>query len=96
MHKVEIYTRYLCGYCHMARSLLQSLGCPFREYDIESDAALQQEMFQRTGGRTVPQVLIDDQPVGGFTDLARLQHNGVLARMLGEGSAQSKGGGDTS
>jgi len=86
MHKVEIYTRYWCGYCHMARSLLQSLGCPFREYDIESDAALQQEMIQRTGCRTVPQVLIDDKPVGGFTDLARLQHNGMLARMLGDGT----------
>ena len=84
MHKVEIYTRYWCGYCHMARALLQSLGCQFQEYDVESNTALQQEMFQRTGGRTVPQVLIDNQPAGGFTDLARLQHNGVLERLLAD------------
>ena len=84
MHKVEIYTRYWCGYCRLARSLLQSLGCKFQEYDLDSDVALQQEMFQRTGGRTVPQVLIDDYPVGGFADLARLQHNGVLGRMLAD------------
>ena len=84
MHKVEIYTRCWCGYCHMARSLLQSLGCKFQEYDLESNAALQQEMFQRTGGRTVPQVLIDNHPVGGFIELARLQHNGMLARMLAD------------
>ena len=84
MHKVEIYTRHWCGYCRLARSLLQSLGCKFHEYDLDADAALQQEMFQRTGGRTVPQVLIDDHPVGGFADLARLQLNGVLARMLSD------------
>ena len=82
MHKVEIYTRTWCGYCHMAKSLLQSLGCQFQEYDIEADAGLQLEMFQRTGHRTVPQVLINDHPLGGFTDLARLQRKGVLARML--------------
>ena len=91
MHKVEIYTRAWCGYCHMARSLLQSLGCPFQEYDIEADAGLQQEMFQRTGGRTVPQLLIDDHPVGGFMDLARLQHSGVLARMLAGGDTAPPG-----
>lgn len=87
MRKIEIYTRAWCGYCHMARSLLQSLGCEIREYDIGADCALQQEMFRRTGRRTVPQVLIDDHPLGGFRELARLQHDGVLARMLAGGDA---------
>ena len=84
MHKIEIYTKAWCGYCHMARSLLQSLGCQFREYNVSADFALQQEMMQRTGGWTVPQVLIDDQPVGGFMELSRLQHSGALARMLAD------------
>ncbi len=82
MPKIEIYTRSWCGYCRMAKSLLQSAGCQFTEYDIDASAELQQEMFQRTRGRTVPQVLINDHPLGGYVDLARLHHSGALAPML--------------
>jgi GrxC family glutaredoxin len=82
MAGIEIYTRSWCGYCRMAKSLLQSLGCEFSEYDIGGDQGLETEMTRRTGGRTVPQVLIDGTPVGGFTELARLHGSGALQRML--------------
>jgi hypothetical protein len=44
MHKIEIYTRAWCGYCHMAESLLTSVGCEFREYDIGDNVMLEREL----------------------------------------------------
>lgn len=82
MHKVEIYTRGWCGYCHMAKSLLQSLGCAYQEYDVDDDRVRRQEMYDRTGGYTVPQVIIDGRSVGGFTDIARLHAAGLLVPLL--------------
>lgn len=82
MRKIEIYTRGWCGYCHMAKALLQSLGCTYEEYDVDHDGARRQEMYDRTGGRTVPQVVIDGHGVGGFTEIARLHAAGLLVPML--------------
>lgn len=82
MRRVEIYTRGWCGYCHMAKSLLQSLGCAYEEYDVDMDGGRRQEMLARTGGRTVPQVVIDGRAVGGFTDIARLHAAGLLVPLL--------------
>lgn len=82
MRRVEIYTRGWCGYCHMAKALLRSLGCRPEEYDVDLDGARRQEMIERTGGRTVPQVVIDGRAVGGFTDIARLHAAGQLLPLL--------------
>jgi glutaredoxin 3 len=77
-----MYTTQWCGYCVRAKSLLQSRGLEFEEIDLGEDldrAALQ----ELTGGSTVPQILIDDRPIGGYEDLWRLDREGRLAELVG-------------
>lgn len=82
--KVEIYTQFGCPYCHRAVALLQSKGVDFTEYDTTMDRAKRAEMVERKpGARTVPQIFIDDNAVGGSDDLAALDRAGKLDPMLG-------------
>ena len=83
MKPVEIYTSALCGYCHAAKRLLSRKGARFVEHDVGRDPALRQVMVERSGGRrTVPQIFIDGQHVGGCDDLHELDRAGRLDRML--------------
>lgn len=64
--KIEIYTRRFCGYCVRAKMLLDGKNVDYVEISIDGDPCLRQTMIQRSaGGTTVPQVFINDQPVGG-------------------------------
>lgn len=84
MPKVEIYTKFTCGFCHRAKALLTSKGVEFTEYDITMDGLKREEMLQRKPDAfTVPQIFIDDQPVGGSDDLAALDRAGKLDALLG-------------
>lgn len=86
MPDVEIYTGPLCGFCHRARRLLAGKGVAFREIDLARAPERRAEMIARAGGRTtVPQVFIDGRHVGGSDDLARLDAEGELDRLLGAG-----------
>lgn len=83
MAKVEIYTKFLCPYCSRAKSLLQSKGVEFTEYDISMGGPKREEMLSRANGRaTVPQVFIDDRHIGGSDDLAALDRAGGLDPLL--------------
>lgn len=83
MAKVEIYTKFLCGYCARAKNLLASKGVAFEEFDITMDANKRDEMLGRSnGGRTVPQIFIDGRHIGGSDDLAALEAAGELDPML--------------
>ena len=85
--EVEIYTTMFCGFCWRAKDLLQSKGVNFTEYDVSSDAALRAEMNERSnGGRTVPQIFIAGNSIGGCDELYQLEHEGKLNAML-EGAA---------
>ena len=85
--EVEIYTTMFCGFCWRAKELLQTKGVKFKEYDVSSDAALRAKMTERSnGGRTVPQIFIDDTPIGGCDELFQLELEGRLNPML-EGAA---------
>ena len=90
MAKVEIYTSALCGYCSRAKNLLEKKGVNFIEYDVTFDSGKRQEMSARTGKTAVPQVFIDDQPVGGSSDLIELDVDGELDVMLGIGAELSQ------
>lgn len=82
--KVEIYTKWGCPYCVRAKHLLDSKGIAFAEIDITTDGAKRAEMRQRVpGAMTVPQIIIDDKPVGGSDDLAALDRAGKLDALLG-------------
>ena len=81
--KVEIYTAALCSYCSRARHLLTKKGVQFTEYHVDSDYALRQEMEQRSKRTSVPQIFINDQHIGGFDDMAELDIDGDLDKLLG-------------
>ena len=83
MATVEIYTSPLCGYCHAAKRLLAAKGVSFSEVDIAAQPERRAEMMQRAnGGRTVPQIFIDDVHVSGSDDLHLLEGAGKLDAML--------------
>lgn len=84
MAKVEIYTKALCGFCHRAKRLLDSKGVDYVEYDITLGGDKRREMIARKpDARTVPQIFIDDQSIGGSDDLAALEREGRLDALLG-------------
>lgn len=83
MAKVEIYTKFTCGYCFRAKALLESKGVAFEETDISMGGPERAEMIQRSNGRTtVPQIFINGQHIGGSDDLAYLEDAGKLDALL--------------
>ncbi|WP_428683752.1 glutaredoxin 3 [Sphingopyxis sp.] len=84
MAKIEIYTKAFCGYCARAKALLDRKGADYQELDVTMDRAGFEAMVERAnGGRTVPQIFIDGQHVGGSDDLAALEAKGQLDALLG-------------
>ena len=85
MKKVEIYTKFTCGFCHRAKSLLSGKGVAFEEYDIAMGGPKREEMLERSGGgSTVPQIFIGGEHIGGSDDLAALERAGKLDAMLAD------------
>lgn len=83
MKQVEIYTTPICGYCAAAKRLLSSKNVTFVEYDVMRDPSKRAEMTQRAnGGRTVPQIFIGGQHVGGCDDLYALDRENRLDALL--------------
>lgn len=83
MKPVEIYTTPYCPYCLAAKRLLTKKGVTFAEIDVSRDMDLRQAMTKRAGGsRTVPQIFIGGQHVGGSDDLHALDDRGALDALL--------------
>ena len=82
MSRVEIYTKDYCPYSKRAKQLLSGKGIEFEEFDVTHDVAGQQEMIERSGRRTVPQIFIDGVHIGGSDDLADYDRSGALDRLL--------------
>ena len=76
--KIKIYTKAYCSYCYAAKNLLTKRGLAYEEVALSGDFNLEQEMRKLTGGTTVPQILINDTPIGGYTDLIELDRAGEL------------------
>lgn len=82
--KVEIYTKWGCGFCVRAKALLEAKGVAFEEYDITMGGPKRAEMLERVpGASTVPQIFIGGAAVGGCDDLQALDRAGKLDPMLG-------------
>jgi glutaredoxin 3 len=78
-----MYTTSWCGYCVRAKGLLDGRGLPYEEIHLDDDdPSFRQTLFDLTGGWTVPQILIDGRPIGGYTELWRLDRDGRLAELL--------------
>lgn len=82
MVPVTIYTRQMCGYCSAAKALLDRKGVSYTEYDASFDPKLRQEMMDRSGRSTFPQIFIGEKHVGGCDDLHALDGAGKLDAML--------------
>jgi len=83
MTTIEIYTTPTCPYCHAAKQLLRKKGVPYSEIDVSRDPYLRAAMTKRSGGsRTVPQIFIGDQHIGGCDDMYALDHAGGLDPLL--------------
>lgn len=80
--RVVMYSTGWCGYCAAARTLLAAKGLVAEEIDVDADPARREEMMERTGRRTVPQIFIGDRHVGGYSDLAALERDGRLDEIL--------------
>jgi glutaredoxin 3 len=80
--RVQIYTTRWCGYCTRAKALLQNKGVEFDEIVLDGDPAFRRRLYELTGGWTVPQIVIDGRPVGGYTELHRLDREGRLDEQL--------------
>lgn len=81
MPRVTVYTTPYCPYCHRAKLLLRSKGVDFEEIDA-SDDDLRAELVARTQWRTVPQIFIGEEFIGGYDELEALDDDGRLDDML--------------
>ena len=82
MANVTIYTRPGCGYCTRAVALLQEKGAHFTEVQAGFDPALRQEMMQRSGRATFPQIFVGEKHIGGCDDMMLLERRGELDPLL--------------
>ena len=78
MARIQMYSTRWCGYCVRAKALLESRGIEYEEISLDGDPAFRRELFDLTGGWTVPQILIDGRPIAGYTELWRLDREGRL------------------
>lgn len=87
MNKIEIYSTPICPFCHRAKSLLDSKGVSYEEIDVSRDTKRMAEMIERSQRRTVPQIFIDGQHIGGSDDLMRIKQSGELDKLLANNGA---------
>ena len=81
MPRIQLYTTRWCGYCVRAKTLLDSHGLDYEEISLDDDPAFRQLLLDLTGGWTVPQILIDGRPIGGYTELWQLDRSGRLEEL---------------
>ncbi|VEG92351.1 glutaredoxin 3 [Legionella spiritensis] len=82
MANVIIYSTSYCPFCISAKHLLDSKGVQYEEIRVDDFPARREEMIARSGRRTVPQIFINDQHVGGCDDLYALEQQGQLDKLL--------------
>jgi glutaredoxin 3 len=76
-----MYTTRWCGYCVRAKTLLDGRGLAYEEINLDDDPNFRATLHGLTGGSTVPQIVIDSEPIGGYTELWRLERAGMLDRL---------------
>lgn len=79
-----MYSTRLCPYCRMAEALLARKGVQARKIMVDEEPAQRDEMLRRTGRKSVPQIYIGERHVGGYIELAELDHEGELDDLLNQ------------
>jgi glutaredoxin 3 len=82
MARIQIYTTRWCGYCVRAKMLLEDRGLDYEEISLDDDPTFRRRLHELTGGWTVPQILVDAEPIGGYAELWRLDRSGALEERL--------------
>jgi glutaredoxin 3 len=85
--EVTLYTTRVCSYCIAAKRLLTARNVAYKEIDVSNDDAKRAWLVEVTGRRTVPQIFIAGEPIGGYDDLAALDRSGELAIKLATSAA---------
>ena len=75
---IKIYSTSWCSPCKSAKRLLKERRLEYEEIDIEEKGWSRDDLFELTGGRTIPQIVIGDNPIGGYDDLVQLDQSGEL------------------
>ena len=78
MSRMTVYTTEPCGYCRVAKALLDKRSIPYEEINLAKDAKGRAELVRRTGMMTFPQVVIDGEPIGGYQELVAADRAGRL------------------
>jgi glutaredoxin 3 len=81
LSRVTIYTTEPCGFCRVAKSLLAKRNVAFTEVNLAKDPSGRAELVRITGMMTFPQVVIDDEPIGGYQELVQADRTGRLAEL---------------
>ncbi len=79
--RVTIYTTEACGYCRTAKALLDRRAIPYEEINLARDPDGRTALVQRTGMMTFPQVIIDQEPIGGYQELSAADRAGRLDEL---------------
>ena len=82
MKPVIVYNTESCPYCVRARQLLESKNSSYTDIRVDEEPQLRQEMFEKTGRTSVPQIFIGNEAIGGCDDLFALEQAGELDRLL--------------
>jgi glutaredoxin 3 len=80
--RILLYTTEWCGYCIRAKALLDARGLEYEEVSLDHDPGFRQRVYDLGQRWTVPLVTIDDEPIGGYDELAALDRSGLLAERL--------------
>ncbi len=87
MARITMYSTEWCCYCERAKTLLDRRGLPYDEIRVDDEPDFRQRLQELTGGWTVPQIVIDDTPIGGYLELWRLDRLGVLEELADDMAA---------
>lgn len=82
MKPVKVYLTEWCPFCIRARRLLEQKGVAYEAVDVDGDFATRRWLSEVTGQRTVPQIFIGDEPIGGYSELSALERSGHLDQKL--------------
>jgi len=85
--KIVIYGSEYCSYCTAARLILKKKGVRFEDVLVTNDPQAREEMERRSGRNSVPQIFINDLPIGGFDELYELEQSGQLTHLLDDADA---------
>jgi glutaredoxin 3 len=79
---VIVYSADWCPFCTRAKALLKSREIPFEEINVDRVPGFREKLVEMTGRMTVPQIMVDGEPIGGFDDIAALDRNGELLALV--------------